>query len=93
MTRYHLEVLVDDMALHWAHHKALLRGGDGVTYVVSPRWKELSERYSHYPDHFPACPAGDDSQSFMDNQEGLVFCGEIPTYLIGQFDDGMIVLS
>ena len=90
--RYYADEMLDDIILIWAHNQALSQGGDGVTYVVSPRWKKLADRYASRLDRFPTEDADQDSRSFMDNQEGVVFCGEVPTYLLGQFSDAMVML-
>lgn len=75
--RYHFAEMLDDMLLLWAHHQAMTHGGDGWTIIVSPRWRELAERYALRPDRFELREeAGDDTIMFRRGQEGITFCAK-----------------
>lgn len=74
--RFHAAELLDDIVLRWAHHHALMSGGDGWAVIVSPRWRELAERYATWPDRFPTREDGTDLVMFKDGQEGITFCAK-----------------
>lgn len=84
--------LLDGIAILWAHNQALQSGGDGFVFVVSSRYKDLAKRYAAWPGHFPLREDDEDSVSFRDGQEGVVFCKEIKPGIGGYFDDGLVFI-